>query len=156
MLSTRRKPSSGPSNIAAATERFSSTTADGSACNSTSYRSTICRQSVCAGLAAAPWTAAIAACRVNPRRKRCLDQPGAFHNQRAIPERPILVLEQYQLTVRRGAGRALPPVELYRLGDGYYVLDGHHRVAAALAVGQLALDARVTEFAPHPVAARTA
>ena len=53
-------------------------------------------------------------------------------------------------------GRALPPVELYRLGDGYYVLDGHHRVAAALAVGQLALDARVTEFAPHPVAARTA
>ncbi|MCA1599535.1 MAG: universal stress protein, partial [Chloroflexi bacterium] len=43
---------------------------------------------------------------------------------------------------------ALPPVDLYKLGYGYYVLDGNHRVAAALAMGQLEIDAHVTEFMP--------
>ena len=42
----------------------------------------------------------------------------------------------------------LPPVDLYKLGYGYYVLDGHRRVAAARAVGQLWIDATVTEFVP--------
>jgi hypothetical protein len=46
------------------------------------------------------------------------------------------------------AGQVLPPVELYRLCDRYYVLDGHHRVAAALKTGQLAMDAHVVEFRP--------
>ena len=54
-------------------------------------------------------------------------------------------------------GEALPPVELYKLGFGYYVLDGHHRVAAAKAIGQREIDAHVTEFLPigDPQAART-
>ena len=46
------------------------------------------------------------------------------------------------------AGERLPPVALYRLGFGYYVLDGHHRVAAARQLGQLELEADVTEFVP--------
>jgi hypothetical protein len=45
-------------------------------------------------------------------------------------------------------GAALPPVELHKLGYGYYVVDGHHRVAAARRRGQLWLDADVTEFLP--------
>ncbi len=45
-------------------------------------------------------------------------------------------------------GRPLPPVELYKLGSAYYVLDGHHRVAAALDLGQLAIEASVTELLP--------
>jgi len=45
-------------------------------------------------------------------------------------------------------GRALPAVQLYRVGSEYYVLDGHHRVAAAITLGQLAIDAHVTEFQP--------
>jgi nucleotide-binding universal stress UspA family protein len=45
-------------------------------------------------------------------------------------------------------GSSLPPVELYKLGFGYYVLDGNHRVAAALQLGQLEIDADVTEFIP--------
>ena len=44
--------------------------------------------------------------------------------------------------------RPLPLVELYKLGSAYYVLDGHHRVAAALDLGQLAIDARVIEHLP--------
>ena len=46
-------------------------------------------------------------------------------------------------------GERLPAVELYQLGSGYYVLDGHHRVAAARLLGQLALDATVVEFVPR-------
>ena len=44
------------------------------------------------------------------------------------------------------AGLALPAIEVYALGEEYYVMDGHHRVAAARALGQLYLDALVHEF----------
>ena len=57
--------------------------------------------------------------------------------------------ERYQSIVRAmNRGRELPLIELYRLGDEYYVVDGHHRVAAALTVGQLQMDAQVVEFLP--------
>lgn len=39
---------------------------------------------------------------------------------------------------------ALPAVDLIRLGDSYYVRDGHHRVSVARALGQHDIDARVT------------
>jgi hypothetical protein len=51
-----------------------------------------------------------------------------------------------------GRGRELPPIELYKLGAAYYVLDGHHRVAAALLSGQAAMDAVVIEHTPIPSA----
>ena len=41
---------------------------------------------------------------------------------------------------------SLPPVELIKFGDRYWVVDGHNRVAAALYTGQAAVDAVVTEF----------
>lgn len=40
----------------------------------------------------------------------------------------------------------LPPVELVRFGDGYWVVDGHNRIAAARQVGQVAVDATVTDL----------
>lgn len=54
-------------------------------------------------------------------------------------------------------GMFLPPVELYKLGFGYYVLDGHHRVAVARMLDAVEIDAEVTEFVPlaDPEAART-
>lgn len=45
-------------------------------------------------------------------------------------------------------GVPLPPPVLYKLGYGYYVLDGNHRIAAAKALGQLEIEADVTEFLP--------
>ncbi len=45
-------------------------------------------------------------------------------------------------------GAPLPPVTLYKLGYGYYVLDGNHRIAAAKEIGQLEIEAEVTEFVP--------
>src|ERR1700716_1865300 len=42
----------------------------------------------------------------------------------------------------------IPAIDVYKLGFGYYVLDGHHRLAAALQNGQVEIDANVTEFLP--------
>jgi hypothetical protein len=38
----------------------------------------------------------------------------------------------------------LPPVDLLQVGDGYWVVDGHNRIALARSVGQLDVDANVT------------
>jgi nucleotide-binding universal stress UspA family protein len=43
---------------------------------------------------------------------------------------------------------ALPAIDVYKLGFGYYVLDGHHRVAIALDNGQVEIDANVVEYVP--------
>ena len=40
----------------------------------------------------------------------------------------------------------LPPVELLKFGDAYWVVDGHNRVGAALYVGQVEIDAVVREL----------
>jgi nucleotide-binding universal stress UspA family protein len=45
-------------------------------------------------------------------------------------------------------GDDVPPVELYKFGFGYYVRDGHHRVAAARELGHKLIDAMVTELTP--------
>ena len=42
----------------------------------------------------------------------------------------------------------LPAIDVYKLGFGYYVLDGHHRVAAAMHNGQVEIDAHVVEYVP--------
>ena len=52
----------------------------------------------------------------------------------------------YGESATRWRQAALPPLELYKLGSGYYVLDGHHRVAAARELGQIEIDARVVEY----------
>lgn len=43
-------------------------------------------------------------------------------------------------------GRGFPPVELYRVGDVDFVVDGHHRVSVARARGLGSIEARVKEF----------
>lgn len=39
----------------------------------------------------------------------------------------------------------LPPIEVYQVGDVYFVRDGNHRVSVALAMGQKTIQAYVTE-----------
>jgi hypothetical protein len=43
-------------------------------------------------------------------------------------------------------GEGLPPVSLYKVGDFYFVLDGHHRVSVASYHRVEWIDAYVTEF----------
>jgi hypothetical protein len=42
----------------------------------------------------------------------------------------------------------LPPIDVVKYGDRYWVVDGHNRVALALYGGQVAIDANVTELVP--------
>ena len=50
-------------------------------------------------------------------------------------------------------GEDLSPVELYKMGDAYFVLDGHHRVSVARYHGVPTVEAEVTEFRPKLPAA---
>src|SRR3984885_5456263 len=51
--------------------------------------------------------------------------------------------ERIAAAMRRG--EAMPPVDLLRIGEIYFVRDGHHRVSVARALGRTDIDARVTE-----------
>ena len=43
------------------------------------------------------------------------------------------------------SGEGLPPVDLIKVGEIYFVRDGHHRVSVAWALGHTDIDAYVTE-----------
>lgn len=45
-------------------------------------------------------------------------------------------------------GEVLPPIDVYKIRDEYYVLDGHHRVAAAKELRQKFIDAHVIQAYP--------
>jgi hypothetical protein len=47
------------------------------------------------------------------------------------------------IAAARRRGKVLPPVELVQVGDIYFVLDGHHRISVARAMGQRAIEASV-------------
>src|ERR1700759_1674284 len=51
--------------------------------------------------------------------------------------------EHIATAMRRG--EAMPPVDLVRIGQIYFVRDGHHRVSVARALGHTDIDANVTE-----------
>ena len=51
--------------------------------------------------------------------------------------------ERVALAHRRGI--PLPPIAVRRSADGYYVVDGRHRVSVALALGHRDIDAWVTD-----------
>ncbi|ACK42547.1 MULTISPECIES: DUF4032 domain-containing protein [Dictyoglomus] len=45
-------------------------------------------------------------------------------------------------------GKILPPIEVYKIKDEYYVVDGNHRVAVAKKLGQKEIDAHIIEYIP--------
>jgi hypothetical protein len=52
--------------------------------------------------------------------------------------------------IRQASDRltVLPPIDVLKYDDRYWVVDGHNRVAAALYGGQIQIDANVTELVP--------
>jgi hypothetical protein len=50
-----------------------------------------------------------------------------------------------RLALAQKRGTAMPPIDVYRVGELHFVRDGHHRVSVALANGQTTIDAYVTE-----------
>jgi hypothetical protein len=49
------------------------------------------------------------------------------------------------IATARRRGQAMPPIDVYRIGELHVVQDGHHRVSVARALGDTHIDARVKE-----------
>jgi hypothetical protein len=61
------------------------------------------------------------------------------------PRRPD-IRERWQKVEHAFPDAGFPPIVVYQLGDVYFVIDGHHRVAIARQQGMDAIDAEVTEL----------
>jgi len=61
------------------------------------------------------------------------------------PQRAELRSRRQRLAQRFPDGD-FPPIVVSKLGDAYFVVDGHHRVAAARRLGMATIDADVTEL----------
>ena len=72
---------------------------------------------------------------LEPSRAKLFD--GCFRPAAAARSR----WQRVWLAEHRGA--VLPPISVVRIGDGYAVRDGHHRVSVARARGALTIDAAV-------------
>lgn len=51
--------------------------------------------------------------------------------------------ERLALATRRG--ESIPSIEVYRVGELHFIIDGHHRVSVSYAMGLSTIEARVTE-----------
>ena len=49
------------------------------------------------------------------------------------------------MAAARRRGKAMPPIDVFRIGDLHFVRDGHHRVSVARALGDTDIDANVRE-----------
>lgn len=74
---------------------------------------------------------------------------------RAFLPREESLRRRWEEVARLAEGlRGFPPVELYQVGDAYFVVDGHHRVSVARRLEAPTIEARVQEFlTPVPLAA---
>ena len=75
---------------------------------------------------------------------RCRDFDRAFRPRRGHAAHRWLSVARAD-----SEGRDLPPVQLYQVGDAYFVRDGHHRVSVARARGKPWVDAEVVEVLAH-------
>jgi hypothetical protein len=50
-----------------------------------------------------------------------------------------------RIATARRRGEAMPPIDVYRIGELHFVEDGHHRVSVARALGDTHIDAHVKE-----------
>src|SRR4051794_33572866 len=50
-----------------------------------------------------------------------------------------------RIAAARRRGEAMPPIDVYRIGELHFVRDGHHRVSVARALGDVVIEARVRE-----------
>jgi hypothetical protein len=61
------------------------------------------------------------------------------------PRSPELRARWERIAAARRRGEAMPPIDVYRVGELHFVRDGHHRVSVARAAGDTTIDARVRE-----------
>ena len=62
------------------------------------------------------------------------------------PSSPALRQRWERIAAARRRGEPMPPIDVYRVGQIYFVRDGHHRVSVARALGDTTIEARVREI----------
>jgi len=72
-------------------------------------------------------------------------EPTRYFDRQFRPTSDDVRARFQRIAVEIRSGRGMDPVELYRCSGSYYVLDGHHRIAVARALGQRSVCALVTE-----------
>ena len=75
---------------------------------------------------------------------RCLDFDTQFHSKSGARESTRFKRIKQSMV----KGEYYPVVELYKMADEYYILDGHHRISAAKEIGWIFIDAHVVEHLP--------
>jgi len=63
-----------------------------------------------------------------------------------LPREPHTVERWTRIRTAQLSGTEFPPIEVYQVGEVYFVKDGNHRVALAKALGQHYIDAYVIEL----------
>jgi hypothetical protein len=77
-------------------------------------------------------------CQMRGSEGRCHDFDAAFYPSRQhCRNRWLAIAAAYE------KGLSLPPVNLVQVGELYFVLDGHHRVSVARALGRQYIEAEV-------------
>ncbi|MGH3014917.1 MAG: chromosome partitioning protein ParB, partial [Gaiellaceae bacterium] len=72
------------------------------------------------------------------------DSRGSDFDRDFLPRRPD-VRERWRRVEQAFPDSGFPPIVAYQLGDAYFVIDGHHRVAIARRRRMETIDAEVTE-----------
>ncbi|BDG19776.1 transcriptional regulator [Thermus thermophilus] len=73
-------------------------------------------------------------------------------DHRFLPKTPHTLERWKRLRALQLAGAEFPPIEVYQVGEAYFVKDGNHRVALAKATGQKFIDAHVIALdVPVPI-----
>jgi ParB/Sulfiredoxin domain len=73
------------------------------------------------------------------------DSRGRDFDREFRPRRPE-IRRRWERVEQAFANTGFPPIVVSKLGDAYFVLDGHHRVAIARQLGMESIDAEVTEL----------
>jgi len=64
-----------------------------------------------------------------------------------MPIKPCVENKWRRILRLKSTGIDLPPIEVYKLNGGYYVIDGNHRVSVSRFLGMDYIDAHVIEIA---------
>ena len=73
-------------------------------------------------------------------------EPSISFDARFRPASEVVRARWERIALAHRTGISLPPIAVRRSADGYYVVDGRHRVSVALALGRRDLDAWVTDM----------
>jgi hypothetical protein len=67
-------------------------------------------------------------------------------NRKFLPKRSINKDRWKAIDALALGSAGFPPIEVYKVGDAYFVADGNHRVSVARSIGMATIEAYVTEF----------